>query len=82
MIDYEESVLKTYKVYVRNNINCSDDISVHYYGAGNEIICVHCGTLDNLTEMDSQSVYPMCQTCIDEKKVWVKINVRAFKLKD
>lgn len=82
IIDYEESFLKKNEVYVRKNINCSDGISIHYYGAGNELICVHCGTLDNLVERDSQSVYPMCQTCIAEKKVWIKRNVRAFRAKD
>ena len=65
------------EVYVRQNITCSDKISIHYYGAGHEIICIHCGTLNNIEERNSQSVYPMCQTCITDKKDWV--NRRVFK---
>ena len=77
---YEESFLKKNEVYVRQNITCSDKISIHYYGAGHEIICIHCGTLNNIEERNSQSVYPMCQTCITDKTDWV--NRRVFKHKN
>ena len=53
---------------------------IHYYGAGHEIICIHCGTLNNIEERNSHSVYPMCQTCITDKKDWV--NRRVFKHKN
>ena len=76
---YEESFLKKNEVYVRKNISCSDKISIHYYGAGHEIVCIHCGTLNNIEERNSQSVYPMCHTCITDKKDWVTRNVRVFK---
>uniref|UniRef100_UPI00358F1E8E uncharacterized protein n=1 Tax=Myxine glutinosa TaxID=7769 RepID=UPI00358F1E8E len=48
-------------LYVRANLNCASPIELAYYSAGYEMLCIHCGTEENLVEKAGQ--YPQCNIC-------------------
>lgn len=75
---YEDTFLNV--VFVRRNLTCRHDIGVTYYGAGNENICVHCGTLEDVLE--HQGYYPICQGCTVAKKGLVSRRTKTFQAKN
>ena len=76
--EYESSCFKD--VFVRQNLTCREKIEVAYYGAGNENICIHCGTLDDLILEDG--CYAICQSCKTSEIKMVSRRAKAFKPKN
>ena len=37
-------------LYVRANLNCASPIELAYYSAGYEMLCIHCGTEEDLVK--------------------------------
>lgn len=68
-------------VYSRLDLTCMTKIEVPYYSAGFEDICIHCGTTDDLKEVGKE-FYPICCTCLSDRKVKEKRRTRVFKPKD
>ena len=47
---------------------CGDDIDRLYYTAcPNDILCIHCGGIENNME-NEDGVYPICSACINKGK--------------
>ena len=54
----DDHILK--KVFVRQNLKCSDTIEFAYYTAGFESVCFYCGADENDQHPDH---YPICTDC-------------------
>ena len=68
LVDLCCKILMVNDVYVRRNLTCKDTTEVTYHGAGNENICIHCGTLDDLIWWSDLSDLPMAVKPI--RKAW------------
>ena len=43
---------------------CSDSIETLYYSAyPDDILCIHCGSTENIVEREDTAVYPFCTAC-------------------
>jgi hypothetical protein len=56
--DDPEQETRLADLYVHASLNCASPIELAYYSAGHEILCIHCGTEENLVEKARQ--YPQC----------------------
>ena len=65
-------------VFVRQNLTCRDGIEITYYGAGNESICIHCASVEDL--IADTGYYPICQACRAAKEM-VSSRAKVFKPK-
>ena len=66
-------------VFVKRNLTCRDSSEITYYGAGNESICIHCGTVNDLVA--ETGYYPICHACRAVKKEMVTSRAKVFKPK-
>ena len=68
-------------VELRKNLGCNSPIEITYYNSGNENICFHCGTLEELQLKDDQ--FPICEVCIAANKKQIRCQARStYKPKD
>ena len=68
-------------VELRKNLGCNSPIEITYYNSGNENICFHCGTLEELQLKDDH--FPICEVCIAAKKKQIRCQARStYKPKD
>ena len=54
------------RTFIRLNLVCNTMISLPYYSAGYDNICVHCGDDESLVAHEGK--YPICAKCVRNKK--------------
>ena len=65
--DSEAEAAVAARVFVRGNLTCTTPVEMPYFSANFPIICIQCGTADDVVHGDGLSHMPTCSECLVSK---------------